>query len=608
MSVPLIPLEELFGDPVKATPRLSPDGTRLAYLAPDEGCLNIWLRTLGKDDDRPITNDRKRGIRDFYWAYDNRHIIYPQDRMGDEDWHIWCVDLDSGSISDLTPFEGTHSALTEISHLVPDAVLLVHNARDKRLHDVCRADLSTGELTLVAENPGDVTGWFATPNFEVLVAAASRPDGGFDLRVRDSVDGEWRRLVSWLPEDEGQPMGFTPDLRGIYAGDSRGADTTQLRVIDLATGEHTTLAADAQADLGEVLLHPTKHHVQAAGFTVDRLEWAVLDPDIAGDFIYLQSLLPGEFNVVSRSVDDNLWLVHSNTDLRPPAYYLYDRASQSLDFLFSIKPALEEYQLAEMRPVRITARDGLTLHCYLSLPPGVEPKNLPMVLNVHGGPWARDAWGFDLEAQWLANRGYACLQVNYRGSTGFGKRFVHAGDHEWGGKMHDDLIDAVQWAIGEGIADPKRIAIYGGSYGGYAALVGATFTPDIFACAVDIVGPSSLMTFLGNIPPYWEPVRPLLSVRVGDMETEREFLDSRSPLFKADRIQCPMLIAQGANDPRVKQSESEQIVAAMRERGKEVEYMLFEDEGHGFARPENKLKFFGAAERFLARHLGGRAQ
>ena len=336
------------------------------------------------------------------------------------------------------------------------------------------------------------------------------------------------------------------------------------------------------------------------------LGWTVLDPEIAKDFERLRAFLPGVFQVVSRDLADHRWIVAYSQDTRPPVYYVYDRAAGELQFLFGTKPALEKYTLAEMRPVEIKSRDGLVLHCYLSLPPGVEPASLPLVLNVHGGPWGRDSWGLNPEAQWLANRGYACLQVNFRGSAGFGKRFLHAGDKEWGGKMHDDLIDAVQWAIGEGIADPKRVAIYGGSYGGYAALVGATFTPEVFACAVDIVGPCNLQTFLNSIPPYWEPVRKLFSVRVGDPETEQDFLDSRSPLFKADRIQCPMLIAQGANDPRVKQAESEQIVAAMRANGKPVEYMLFEDEGHGFARPENRLKFYAAADRFLARYLGGR--
>jgi dipeptidyl aminopeptidase/acylaminoacyl peptidase len=292
------------------------------------------------------------------------------------------------------------------------------------------------------------------------------------------------------------------------------------------------------------------------------------------------------------------------SDVRPLDYYLYDRKLKERTHLFVSRPELEKFTLAPMKPVIIQSRDHLELPCYLTVPPGIEPRKLPLVLVVHGGPWARDSWGFDANAQWLANRGYAVLEVNYRGSTGFGKRFLHAGDREWAGKMHDDLIDAVNWAVNEGIADAKRVGIFGGSYGGYAALVGATFTPDVFACAVDIVGPSNLLTLLRSIPPYWEPMKRLFAVRVGDIESEPDFLRARSPLFKSDRIKIPLLIAQGANDPRVKQAESEQIVEALRKSGKPVEYMLFPDEGHGFARPENRLKFYAAAEAFLAKFLG----
>ena len=332
----------------------------------------------------------------------------------------------------------------------------------------------------------------------------------------------------------------------------------------------------------------------------------MLDSEISRDLDYLAEQNPGEVRIASRTLDDALWVVHYAQDTQPSSYYLYERAFQKLEFLFTTRSALEGATLAEMLPVAIPSRDGLTLNSYLTLPPGIEPRNLPLVMNVHGGPWVRDGWGYDPESQWLANRGYAILQVNYRGSSGFGKRFLHAGDREWGAKMHDDIIDAVNWAVEKGYADPAKVAIYGGSYGGYAALVGAAFTPDVFVCSVDIVGPSSLITLINSIPPYWEPLKKVFIVRVGDPESEREFLESRSPLFKADQIKCPLLIAQGANDPRVKQAESEQIVSALREKGKDVEYLLFEDEGHGFARPENRLKFYAAAERFLAKHLGGR--
>ncbi len=482
------------------------------------------------------------------------------------------------------------------------------NRRDARLHDVYRIDLTTGEVKLEEENPGDVVGWLADPEFKVRGATAARPDGGFEIRVRETPGSEWRTLLSWGPEEEGSAYGFTADGESVYVGTTLGSDTQQLRIVDVTGGQESLLASDPFVDLADVLVHPTEHRIQAVGFNEDRLRWQPLDPQVAPDLEFLQAQQKGEVHVASRSLDDSVWIILFTQDRAPAAYYRYDRQARKLDFLFVTRPALEDATLAEMRPVRIRARDGMELHAYLTLPPGIEHRGLPTVLNVHGGPWARDYWGYDPEAQWLANRGYACLQVNFRGSTGFGKRFLHAGDREWGAKMHDDLIDAVRWAVEQGFSDPRRVAIYGGSYGGYAALVGAAFTPDVFACAVDVVGPSSIITLINSIPPYWEPLKKVFTVRVGDPEKEPEFLESRSPLTRVNEIQCPLLIAQGANDPRVKQAESEQIVAALRQRGKPVEYLLFEDEGHGFARPENRLRFYAAAERFLASYLGGRAE
>ena len=603
---PLIPREDLFGNPEKAMPQVSPDGKRLAYLAPEEGVLNVWVRTLGQNDDRAVTRDRKRGIRNYLWAYDGSRLLYLQDKDGDENWHVWSVNLDDGEIRNLTPHEGAQAHLIAVDHRHPDEVLVGLNVRDPRLHDVFRINLQSGESTLESENPGDVVGWLADSEFRIRAAQASRPDGGFELRARETSDGGWKTLVVWPADEEGSPYGFTEDGRSIYLGSTLGSDTQELRLLDIASGEERTLASNPEVDLGEVIVHPTEHRVQAAGFNKDRLRWQVLDQDLGPDLDFLAARKDGEVRVASRTLDDSLWVVYYAQDTAPAAYYLYDRTSGELIFLFTTRPALAGTILAEMRPITIKARDGLVLNSYLTLPPGVEARNLPMVLNVHGGPWARDHWGYDPEAQWLANRGYACLQVNFRGSSGFGKRFLHAGDKEWGAKMHDDLVDSVNWAVEHGFADPNRVAIFGGSYGGYAALVGAAFTPDLFACAVDIVGPSCIITLINSIPPYWEPLKKVFTIRVGDPEIEEEFLKSRSPLFKADQITRPLLIAQGANDPRVKQAESEQIVQAMREHGKEVEYMLFEDEGHGFARPENRLTFYAAAERFLAKHLGGR--
>jgi len=394
----------------------------------------------------------------------------------------------------------------------------------------------------------------------------------------------------------------------MYLRDSREANAARLVALDLATGDTDILVEDARYDVADVMVHPDTHEAQAAAVERARAEWTVLDDSIRDDFEAIRGLARGDFGVASRDRADENWIVGFTADDGGASYYAYDREKKSGEHLFDARPSLAEYTLARMEPISFTTRDGLTMEGYLTLPPDENRENLPMVLDVHGGPWARDGWGYDPEAQWFANRGYACLQVNYRGSTGYGKEFLNAGNKEWGAKMHDDLVDAVRWAVDEGVADPEHVAIFGGSYGGYAALAGATFTPDLFRCAVDIVGPSNLITLINSIPPYWEPLKAIFTERVGDPETEEEFLKSRSPLFSVDRIGIPMLIAQGANDPRVKQAESEQIVAAMKEKDIAHEYLLFEDEGHGFARPENRLKFYAAAEKFLAQHLGGRVE
>jgi dipeptidyl aminopeptidase/acylaminoacyl peptidase len=403
-------------------------------------------------------------------------------------------------------------------------------------------------------------------------------------------------------------IGFTPDNQGVYLVSSVEANASRFVQVDLASGKKSVLAEDPQYDVGRVLRHPRKRTADAVQFVRARREWVILDKSLDPDFEALRKVRDGDFHIVSRDLDDRTWIVAFEVDDGPVYYYAWDRGEKKATLLFSNRAALEKLRLARMRPVSFKARDGMTIHGYLTLPEGLEPKNLPLVLNVHGGPWWRDFWGYNPEAQWLANRGFAVLQINFRGSTGYGKAYLNAGDREWGGKMHNDLIDGKNWAVQQGVADPKKICIYGGSYGGYATLVGLTFTPDEFACGVDIVGISNIATFIRSIPPYWAPLKSIFAKRVGNIETEEEFLKARSPLYKADRIKVPLLIAQGANDPRVKKAESDQIVSAMRKNGKEVEYLLFPDEGHGFARPENRLKFYAAAEAFLAKHLGGRAE
>ncbi|UCG61023.1 MAG: S9 family peptidase [Candidatus Zixiibacteriota bacterium] len=604
----IIPRMVIFGNPERATPRLSPDGTMMSYLAPVDNVLNIWIGTIGKDDARVVTSDTLRGIHRYFWAADSKRIIYLQDKGGDENWRLYSVDLESGEIADLTPYENVTVRIINQDKNFPEELLIAMNKENVQVHDVYHLNLKTGEINIVAKNPGNVMAWHADANFKVRAATMANAEAGFDLMVRQTEQDQWKRLITWNAQDAltSGAYGFTRDGNAIYIVDSRDVNAGRLCKIDVNTGELEVLAEDPQYDVSGVMVHPDTYQIQAAFFTKERNTIVILDESIRDDITAIGQVHDGDFFVSSRSLADDTWLVGFEDDNGPIPYYAYDRATKQATFLFDHRPELRKYTLAEMQPISFTTRDSLVIHGYITYPVGKERKNLPMVLNVHGGPWYRDIWGYNPEVQWLANRGYACLQVNFRGSTGYGKDFVNAGDREWGGKMHHDLIDAVNWAIDMGIADPKKIAIYGGSYGGYAALVGATFTPDVFCCAVDIVGVSNLMTFINSIPPYWSTFLDVLHKRVGSPETDEEFLTERSPLFKADQIKIPMLIAQGANDPRVKQAESEQIVAAMQANNVDYEYLLFEDEGHGFARPENRLKFYAAAEKFLAKHMGGR--
>jgi dipeptidyl aminopeptidase/acylaminoacyl peptidase len=604
---PLIPKRTLFGNPVKASAQISPDGKRLAFLAPDKkDVLQVWVQTIGKDDAKPVTNDPKRGIRIYSWTYAPDTLTYMQDTEGDENYHLFAVNVATGAARDLTPYPGVRAQPVGGDVKYPDELLVGLNKESKAAFDVYRVKLSTGEISLDTKNPGDVVGWFTDPQFRVRGAQAMTPDGGGVIRIRDDEKTDWKAAVTFGPDDvDSHAIDFTADGKGLFLQSCVGRDTLALVRRDLATGKEEVLASNPGADLSGVIHDDETHTIEAVAFNRERVQWQALDPAIADDLKALEAAGKGEPSISSRTRDKKTWVVAFSSDVTATSYYLYDRPTKKLTHLFDAQPDLAKYTLAPMKPVVIKSRDGLELVSYLTVPVGGETKKLPMVLLVHGGPWARDSWGYNAMHQWLANRGYAVLSVNFRGSTGFGKKFLHAGDKEWAAKMHDDLIDAVNWAVADGVADAKKVSIFGGSYGGYAALVGVTFTPDVFACAVDIVGPSNLNTLLASIPPYWAPMKKIFDVRVG---SDPEFLKSRSPLYKADQIKVPLLIAQGKNDPRVKQAEAEQIVEAMRKAGKPVEYMLFEDEGHGFARPENRMKFYGAAEVFLAKHLGGRAE
>jgi dipeptidyl aminopeptidase/acylaminoacyl peptidase len=611
---PLIPRAVLFGNPDKAGPQISPDGKHLAYLAPDDkNVLQVWVRSTavpkGGADDKKVTSDEKRGIRQYYWAHDGKHLLYMQDAGGDENFHLFAAELATGKTRDLTPFPGVRAEGVDLDEKHPDELLVGLNKRNKAVFDMHRITISTGAEKLDTENPGAVIDWTADADFRVRAAtAANAKTGGYDLMVRDKPGAEWKAVKQWTNEEEGSAVAFGADRNVLYVRGNDGANTARLVKLDLATGKEVVLAEDKEYDVGGVMFDHQKRIPLAVSLTKARTEWKALDDGVRADLEALAQVQRGDFGVTSRTDDGTKWVVAYATDDGPTSYYLYDRPSKKAAFLFVNNSKLEKVTLARMEPISFKAKDGLTIHGYLTKPVGVEAKNLPAVLYVHGGPWARDTWGFNPTVQFLANRGYAVLQVNYRGSTGYGKSFLNAGNREWAGKMHQDLIDAKAWLVSEGVADPKRVALAGGSYGGYAALVGLTFTPDEFACGVDIVGPSSILTLLKTVPPYWAPMKALFAKRVGDLEKEEEFLKERSPLFKADRITKPLLIGQGQNDPRVKVAESDQIVEAMRKAGKPVEYVVYPDEGHGFARPENRLHFFALTEQFLAKHLGGRAE
>lgn len=624
MTAKLIPREVLFGNPQKSQARLSPDGKYLSYAAPVDGVMNVWV---GPADDitkaKPVTEEKVRPIRGYNWAYDSKHVLYSQDTNGNENFHLFATNVETGKTKDLTPIDGVRAELQGASEKFPNEILVGLNDRDKQLHDVWRINIDTGEKKLVQENPG-VAGYLTDDDFNVRIALNYTPTGG-QVWLMPEGEGdkkEWKEFIEFGPEDAmtSGPAGFDKSNRTLYYQDSRNRDTAGLFGLNLDDNKVTLIAEDPRADAGGVISHPTEKTIQAVSFEYAKNEWKFLDDSIKADFDFLSKVQDGEIIIADRTQDDTKWIVAFLQDDGPVKTYLYERTpgdatKGKTTFLFQNRDDLDDYELVKMHTPIIKSRDGLNLVSYLSLPPGSDPdgdgvpnKPVPMLLYVHGGPWARDSWGLNPYHQWMANRGYAVLSVNYRGSTGFGKNFINAANGEWSGKMHDDLIDAVNWAVEQKIADKDKVAIGGGSYGGYATLVGMTYTPDVFAAGVDIVGPSSLVTLLQNIPPYWAPFMPVMKVRVGDVDTEegRAALLKRSPLELVDKIEKPLLIGQGANDPRVTQLEADQIVKAMQEHKIPVTYVLYPDEGHGFARPENRMSFNAVMEAFLAEQLGGR--
>lgn len=615
---PLLPRALFFGNPERAGLDISPDGSKISYLAPVNGVLNVWVGPRDNPDAaKPVTEDKLRGITNYFWAYTSDHILYVQDKGGDENWHVYSTNLKTGKTIDLTPFDGVQARVNQRSTDEPTKLLVSVNNRNPQLHDLYKVDIVAGDRELLYENNDGFVGFLTEDDMKIHGAVKMTPDGGQEVYTRTGDD--WN-LFATVPGDDAlttSPVGLDESGENIYMIDSRGRNTAALTMVNLKTKEKKTLATDPKADIAGAMGHPTKRIVQAVNSNHLRRKWQVLDKSIEGDLKFLETVADGEFNVTGRTLDDNLWTVAYVMDNGPVRYYLYDRGKKQAKFLFTNRPDMADAKLAKMHPVAIPSRDGLELVSYYSLPrwldtdeDGVPSEPIPMVLFVHGGPWARDSWGYHPYHQWLANRGYAVLSVNYRGSTGFGKEFINKGNMEWAGKMHDDLIDAVDWAIKKGIAKKDEVAIMGGSYGGYATLVGLTFTPDKFACGVDIVGPSNIKTLIDSIPPYWKPIMSMFTTRVGDPATTEgaKLLEERSPLNYVDRIKKPLLIGQGANDPRVKQAESDQIVEAMQRKNIPVTYVLFPDEGHGFRRPENNMAFNAVTETFLAQNLGGRLE
>lgn len=620
MQPDLITVEDFFSPPERTAATISPDGTRIAYLAPWRNRLNVWIEPL--DEDAParcVTADDTRSVYIYRWTHDSRWLLYLQDNGGDEHWHVYRVDLhDPGAdIVDLTPFPGVRANF-ELLKGRPGKAVVQLNRRDPELFDAYELDIATGELTLLAQNPGNVVSWLCSASGDLFTSTLTA-DGDVELSQWQPATNSLRSIRTYDGADYPlgiHPIAITPDGSGMWLGSNQGSDRTRLVRVDVASGAEAEVDSHPDLDLAAQLVLPSPLIISersgeliGARYYGDRQVIHALDPEFTAILARLTALSDGDLAGLSSDAIGQRWVVNFTHDRDPWATYFYDHSIGESRLLFRPYPQLDPEALAPMTPVAIPAGDGLTLHGYLTLPVGVAPTGLPLVLLVHGGPWSRDCWGYQPDVQLLANRGYAVLQVNFRGSTGYGKSFTKAAIGEFAGKMHDDLIDAVNWAVAEGVADRDRVAIFGGSYGGYAALVGAAFTPGVFAAAIDYVGISSLANFMRTLPTV---ARPFLAnnwhLYVGDPSDPAQEADmlARSPITRVDSIRTPLLVVQGANDSRVVQAESDNLVHALRDRGVEVEYIVKDDEGHGFVNPDNQIDLYHAVERFLGEHLGGR--
>lgn len=618
-EAPLIPRNAIFGNPERAGAQVSPDGKYISFLAPLDGVLNVWVVERGKPlaQARALTKEKVRPIRAYSWAANAQDIIFANDKGGDENFLYYAVNAASGVERALTDFKGVRVQTFGASLKRPDEIVIGINDRDKSWHDPYLLNVRTGELKKLLDNTEKYSRFLLDDDLNVRFVTRSTKDGGFEVLRWENGKTTPFETIGFEDSQTTAPRNITRDGKTLYWNESRARDTAAIMAIDLATGRKRVVAEDKRADVGGGISNPETGALQAYSVNYLKNEYRAIDPSVKADIDYLNANLKGEWGVQSQTRDGQVWLVGNDPVTSPARTMVYDRKAKSLTLLYVSRPALEGQPLPAVCPVEIKSRDGLTLVSYLTLPVGTDAdgdcrpdKPLPLVLNVHGGPWGRDGYGYNPEAVWLANRGYASLAVNFRASTGFGKAFISKGDLQWGRGMHDDLIDGVDWAVKNGIARADKIAIYGGSYGGYATLWGVTNTPDKFACGVAIVAPSNLNTLLSSIPPYWESLKEQFYRRVGDPRTDagKALLKERSPLTYADKIRKPLLIGQGANDPRVKQAEADQIVSSMQAKGIPVTYVLYADEGHGFARPPNRNSFYAVTEAFLAQCLGGRFQ
>src|SRR5438477_6508005 len=599
-----IPLRDFFRNQESRGYLLSPDGKTLSYLAPWESRMNIWVRPTAGGEPKRVSSEKDRDIRDYFWK-GNDFLVYAQDTKGDENFHLFRVNLKTAEVTDLTPFEKVRvNLIDDLSDVSPTDILVAHNKRDKELFDGYRLNVATGKMEMVAQNPGHVD--HSVDDHKGRILAATETDGvNATLLTRPDQKAPFKKVLTTDFREHLGVQFFTFDNKQLYAASNIGRDKQAIVTIDPTNGKETGMIyQNPDVDVDGLAYSKKRKVLTYVSYTTAKEERKYLDPKMEQMFATVEQKLPGyQIDEVGNDLDENQFIFSATSDRTPGSRYLFNTQTGELTKLADVAPWLKQDQLAPMKPIQYTSRDGLTINGYLTLPLGREPKSLPVVVNPHGGPWARDSWGYDPEVQFLANRGYAVLQMNFRGSTGYGRKFWEASFKEWGKKMQDDITDGVQWLTKQGIADPKRVGIYGGSYGGYATLAGVTFTPDLYAAAVDYVGPSNMFTFMKTIPPYWKPYLDEFYAMVGDPVKDKELLESESPVMHVDQIKTPLFVAQGAQDPRVNKAESDQMVASLRKRGVTVEYMVKENEGHGFHNEENKFEFYGAMEKFLDQHL-----